>query len=114
MPPRARSELNTIIEPSGAKEGSRLFRLSWVIRTGAPPDICRTQMSKPPLPAKSDAYARRLAPGDRDGAVARPESEVSRVNTAPVVVAGWLLRSQPPATLSNTRRTPSATAARDR
>ena len=77
MPPRARSELNTIIEPSGEKEGSRLFRLSWVILTGVPPDICRTQMSKPPLPAKSDAYASslRIRENGRIGCKARIRSQ---------------------------------------
>jgi hypothetical protein len=54
IPPCSRRE-KTIDSPSGEKAGSTSSAASDVSRIGSPPSIRRIQMSKLPLPARSEA-----------------------------------------------------------
>ena len=77
-----RSERNTTFAPSGEKAGWRSFASFVVRQTGAPPAVCCTQMSRSPLPLRSEAYATSFPSGGLLDPWLIRNRTVSRVNRA--------------------------------
>src|SRR5256885_2059455 len=71
------SDRKITLLPSGEISGWRSFAGSDVRRRGSPPEMCCTQISRFPSPARSDAYTTNLPSWEITGSDVSPESRVS-------------------------------------